>query len=170
MRTRWELTGLGSRVATRTFLIFAACLAIPAVLAALALNSFLTHEAQKRARDDLTIRAKSYGYLLFERIRDAEQEASRIADLVLTNSAAVEQYEKPASHRFRILDVQRLSGGPAAGASTELSLTSDASGEQPILTLTRSNGAASVTIRVQIDSAFLWNSEPIAAENTTLCV
>jgi diguanylate cyclase (GGDEF)-like protein len=168
MSARWELTGLGSRVATRTFLIFAACLAIPAVLAALALNSFMTQEAQVRARDDLTVRAKSYGYLLFERIGDAEQDASRVADLVLANATSVEQHEKAVSHRFRILDIQRLAGGLLA--STELTLISDASGAQPILTVTRSNGAASVTIRVQIDSAFLWNSEPIAAENTTLCV
>lgn len=170
MTTRWELTGLGSRVATRTFLIFAACLAIPALLAVLALNSFMTQEAQERARNDLTVRAKSYGYLLFERIKDAEQEANRIADLILAGAASIEKNETVASHRFRILDVQRHDAEHPAIASTELSLIDDASGAHPVLTLTRSNGASSITIRAQIDASYLWNSEPIAAENTVLCV
>jgi diguanylate cyclase (GGDEF)-like protein len=170
MRGRWELTGLGSRVATRTFLIFGACLSVPALCAALALNVFISKQAERRAHDELVSRAKDYGYLLFERLKDTDEDLNRAIDLVLEGKLSVEQLYAIPSKRFHIIDVATNSMDRAGAGSTHLEVVQDTHGSRPSLVLNRSNSRASLTVRAAIDPDYFWDTDVIASAAMGLCV
>jgi len=168
MRIQWQFVGLGSRVATRTFLIFAACLALPAIVAAFSLNTYISHQAERRAHDELLTRAKNYGFLLFERLKDTEEDLSHSADLLLDGKISIAQLYALNSKRFHVTSV--VNSAIAAPSNMSIQIESGPHGIRPTLLLTRANDRSSVAIRAEIDPDFLWDTDAVTNATVALCV
>ncbi|HEU4653826.1 MAG TPA: EAL domain-containing protein [Steroidobacteraceae bacterium] len=169
MRKGWELAGLGSRVATRTFLIFAACLSLPAIIAAIALNAYVSQQAERRAHEELLTRAKNFGFLLFERLKDTEEDLNHAADLVLAGKLSVEQLYALQSKRFHVTNVLTQSNA-STSASSRVEVIQEAGAAKPTILVTRANDRSSLTIHADIDPDYLWDTDAVASATVGLCV
>src|SRR3954470_7251819 len=132
MRSSWQFVGLGSRVATRTFLIFTACLSLPAIVAAFALNAYVSRQAEHRAHEELLTRAKNYGFLLFERLKDTEEDLGHSADLLLQGKLSSSQFYALTSKRFHVTRVTNAVGVADANSSA-VTLDGSNGGIRPVL-------------------------------------
>ncbi|MGH8185325.1 MAG: hypothetical protein ACREUC_02080, partial [Steroidobacteraceae bacterium] len=80
-----------TRVASRTFLLFALCVAAPIAIFSLVGYRMVTAELREHASENLRTAAKSYGLLIFSRLQQAQallrDEAERHIDGDLQESA-----------------------------------------------------------------------------------
>src|SRR5262245_41518220 len=116
MRRVGSLTGLTTRIATRTFLTFALCAGVPIAVSAFVSQRVVSGELRSVAADRLTHTSKSYGLLLFERIRQCDELLLRLAGLHLEGRLSADELRMFASRRIRIIELRteplRATGAP----------------------------------------------------------
>jgi len=161
--------GLGTRVAARTFALFCLCAIVPIVVSAIVADRIV----RTKLRDDAAIRlestSKSYGLLVFERLRQTDEALSELAAFGLAGRLPYEDIRTLRSSHFEVLDVVAHDATAAAGPgarSTTLSLH----GTQVRLTVIRAHGTRSLQITAAVDPSYLWNPDAVYLDSMHICV
>src|SRR5690349_24457169 len=107
--------GLGTRVAARTFALFCVCAIVPILVSAFVADRIVKTNLRDDAATRLERTSKSYGLLVFERLRQTDEALSELATLVLADKLPVNDIRSLRSSHFEVVDV-------AAGDASALAL------------------------------------------------
>jgi diguanylate cyclase (GGDEF)-like protein len=166
-----RLTGLTTRIATRTFLTFALCAGVPIVVSALVSQRVVSDELHSAAVDKLTQTSKSYGLLLFERLRQCDELLSRLASLHLEGRLSADELRTFTSRRVRIVDVRTASIRESAAPPARLRVLREPGREpQVALTAVLSNERETISITGVIAPEHLWDADAVELSGAQLCV
>ena len=77
--SRERFGGLGTRVAARTFALFCLCAVVPIVVSALVADRMVRTKLRNDAATRLESTSKSYGLLVFERLRQTDEALAEMA-------------------------------------------------------------------------------------------
>ena len=111
MKTRGvRFAGLGTRVAARTFALFCVCAIVPIVISAIIADRVVRTKLREEAASHLASTSKSYGLLMFERLRQTDEALAELATLGLEDQLALPQIRAFRSSHFEIVDV--VEAGP----------------------------------------------------------
>src|SRR6187401_496039 len=114
--------GLGTRVAARTFAMFCVCAIVPIVVSAIVADRIVTTKLRDDAATRLERTSKSYGLLVFERLRQTDEALTELAKLSLYDKLPIEDIRSLRSSRFQVIDV--IAEEPTAGAESHARPTS----------------------------------------------
>jgi diguanylate cyclase (GGDEF)-like protein len=161
--------GLGSRVAARTFALFCVCAIVPIVVSAIVADRMV----RTKLRDDATTRlertSKSYGLLVFERLRQTDEALTDLAALGLADKLRLEDIRALRSSHFEVVDVvadAAASTGGLAARQTALSLH----GTQVRLTVVQARGSRRLQITASVNPSYLWNPDAVYLDSMRICV
>jgi diguanylate cyclase (GGDEF)-like protein len=159
--------GLGSRVALRTFLLFAVCATAPVALFALLGHAFVRDEMRASAVALLENTSKRHGVLIYERLGEIARLAETLARLQLAGPAdgATDPFTES---RVRILSVRETHDTRRDERRVEI--VSTLNGPSVRLHLTRSGGGKTVEIVAEPVPEYLWDADASAIVDATLCV
>jgi diguanylate cyclase (GGDEF)-like protein len=166
---RSALTGLGTRVATRTFLTFALCAIAPIAVLAFISHRTVRDELQAVAVERLEQASKSYGLLIFERLRQTSELLTRLADAYLDGGGSLDDLRAFSSLRVRIVDAR---ADADADAATGLRLLMLPGNEQRsvAVSVTRTRGDARITLVGVVTPTHLWDADAVQLGDMELCV
>lgn len=177
MRVPASVTGLGTRVAMRTFALFCACAVVPIILSAVIADHAVSTELRKNAAADLTATGKSYGLLVFERLRETDEVVSNLAGLVLHRRMSAQDLYAFSSRRFRVVNVDTHSAigesTPAADDRNETQVRLLLSGKdhrEVRLAITTGDTHQQVTVTVALLDDYLWDTDALTLHSTEICV
>jgi diguanylate cyclase (GGDEF)-like protein len=161
--------GLGTLVAARTFALFCLCAIVPIVVSAIVADRIV----RTKLRDDAAIRlestSKSFGLLVFERLRQTDEALTDLAELGLAGRLAFDDIRSLRSSHFEVIDVvadDATSAARLGARPTSLSLH----GTQVRLTVIEARGSRSVRITATVDSSYLWNPDAVYLDSMRICV
>jgi diguanylate cyclase (GGDEF)-like protein len=163
------LHGLGTRVATRTFLTFALCAITPIALLAFISHQTVRDELRALAVERLAHTSKSYGLLIFERVRQSGELLTRLADAQLRGAGSVQDLRAFSSARVRIVDV-RTGADADAVAGMRLLILPGESERSIALSITRTQGDRRITLVGAITPEHLWDADAVQLGDIELCV
>jgi diguanylate cyclase (GGDEF)-like protein len=161
--------GLGTRVAARTFALFCLCAIVPIVVSAIVADRIVRTKLRDEAATRLESTSKSYGLLVFERLRQAEEALTELAVLGLTDRLPVEDIRSLRSSHFEVVDVVADHATSAAGPGarrTALSLH----GSQVRLTVVQARGPRRLQITAAVKPSYLWNADAVYLDSMRICV
>ena len=93
MKTRGvRFAGLGTRVAARTFALFCVCAIVPIVISAIIADRVVRTKLREEAASHLASTSKSYGLLVFERLRQTDEALAELATLGLEDQLALPRH------------------------------------------------------------------------------
>jgi diguanylate cyclase len=161
--------GLGSRIAARTFALFCLCAIVPIVVSAIVAGRMVSTKLRNEAANRLESTSKSYGLLVFERLRQTDEALTEIATLGLTGRLPLADIRSFRSSHFEVVDVvagDAVSGtGPVVRAAA-LSLH----GTQVRLTVVQQHGPQRLQITAAVEPSYLWNPDAVYLESLRICV
>lgn len=170
-RLRAAVAGLGGRVATRIFLLFALCALLPIALFAIVAQRTVSDELRELAATRLTQAGKAYGHLLFERLRQSEQLLSALAQAHLDNQLSAAGLRAFSSPRVRILDVQIGADVAPPASGSRLTVVRASDGEpQIVLSVSRATDQQWAMVTAAIRPEHLWDPDAVALAGASLCV
>jgi diguanylate cyclase (GGDEF)-like protein len=164
--------GLGTRVAARTFALFCLCAIVPIVMSAFVADRIVRTKLRDEAATRLVSTSKSYGLLVFERLRQTDESLSGIAALVLADRLPLADIRSFRSSHFEVVDVVSVVADVATSAAakdarpTRLSLH----GTQVRLTVLLEHGTRRLSITAALDPAYLWNPDAVNLDSMRICV
>ncbi|MGH8174657.1 MAG: putative bifunctional diguanylate cyclase/phosphodiesterase [Steroidobacter sp.] len=170
---RSAFTGLGTRVATRTFLTFGLCALIPIALSALISHRVVSDELRGLAAARLMQASKAYGLLVYERLRQNEELLTRLARIHLEGNLSAAELREFESERVRIIDVRTEAMNDSADPRSAFGLfiLREQNGEpQVALTASLANEERRLTVTGVIASGHLWNADALEIPGAQLCV
>ena len=181
MVSRGSFSGLGTRVAVRTYLMFCLCAGVPIVISTVIGYRIVTAKLQEHAASRLMETSKSYGLLVFERLRAADEMLFELADLHLRGNAPAPDLSGVGFRHFRFIDVDSaaLSDEPPRSADAlisdrtdrvSLSLHKAEAGSSVWLTVSRRAGTRQVRMTGALLDAYLWDADAITLNSTQICV
>jgi len=160
--------GLGSRVALRTFLLFAVCAMAPVALFALLGHAFVRDEMRAAAVAQLESTSKRHGVLIYERLNEVSRQLDELARRRLGAGATQEEPERFTDARFSIISLRDSPAEPRPGRRLEIVTTPH--GAAVRIHLTRSVGDRAVEIVGEPRPDYLWNADASGIPEATLCV
>jgi diguanylate cyclase (GGDEF)-like protein len=162
--------GLGTRVAARTFALFCVCAIVPIVVSALVAERMVRNKLRNDAATRLENTSKSYGLLVFERLRQTDETLAEMASLGLAGRLTLEDIRSFSSAHFKVVDAL----ADAATASDRMPLNRAAAltlqGNEVRLTVLKDQGPRRLRITAALDSAYLWNPDAVYLDATRICV
>ncbi|HEY7640761.1 MAG TPA: EAL domain-containing protein [Steroidobacteraceae bacterium] len=161
MAQRVRFAGLGTRVAARTFALFCLCAIVPIVISATFADRIVRAKLRDDAARQLASTSKSYGLLVFERLRQTEEALADLATLGMAERLSQDDIRAYKSSHFRVVDVS-----DGATRASALSLQ----GTEVRLTVFRQSGAHSVQITAALDDSYLWSADAVYLDGMQLCV
>ena len=167
-----RLTGLTTRIATRTFLTFALCAGVPIALSTYVSQRAVSDELRLLAVERLTQASKSYGLLLFERLRQSDELLSRLARMHVEGRLSAQELRAFASKRMRIIDVQTAPMHEAGALSSARLTVLREPGRQPQVAVTAvvKNGRQGLAVTGVIAPDHLWDADAVELAGAQLCV
>src|SRR5512134_562790 len=102
---RVRFAGLGTRVAARTFALFCLCAIVPIVVSAIVADGIVRTKLRDDAATRLESTSKSYGLLVFERLRQTDEALTDLAMLGLAGRLPLEDIRSVGSSHFEIVEV-----------------------------------------------------------------
>jgi diguanylate cyclase (GGDEF)-like protein len=153
--------GFETRVASRTFLLFALCVAAPIALFSLVGYRMVTAELHEHASESLRSAAKSYGLLIFSRLQTARTLTQSIAERHLADDAPADALPGTVLGPVTIVRVEN-NPGPALRFEPERSVVE--------LSAAVAGRGRALTVVARIDPAFLWDHDAVAMPFEALCV
>ncbi len=171
-RLGYRLTGLTTRIATRTFLTFALCAGVPIALSAYVSQRAVSDELRLLALERLTQASKSYGLLLFERLRQSDELLSRLARMHVEGRLSAQELRAFASKRMRIIDVRTAPMHEAGALSSARLTVLREAGRQPQVAVTAvvKNGRQGLAVTGVIAPDHLWDADAVELAGAQLCV
>lgn len=180
MASHTSFTGLGTRVAVRTFLMFCACAVVPSLLVTTLGYRIVSASFHEQADNRLHDATKAYGLLLFERLRQADELLYELAGAALKDELGANQLTRFESSRLRIVDITTMTDDAnpvtdvsgATDAKDSLVLSTQKIGQEPEVSLTikRSDGVRTVSIVGALQNDYLWDNDAILLSQAQLCV
>jgi len=161
--------GLGTRVAARTFALFCLCAIVPIVVSAIVADRIVKTKLRDDAATRLVSTSKSYGLLVFERLRQTDEALSGIAALGLADKLPLADIRSFRSSHFEVVDVVVGDATSAAGPDARPTMLS-LHGTQVRLTVVLERGPRRLRITAALDSAYLWNPDAVYLESMRICV
>src|SRR5689334_10511324 len=113
-RSSKRFGGLGTRVAARTFAMFCLCAIVPIVVSAVVADRVVRTKLREDAATRLERTSKSYGLLVFERLRQTDEALTELATLGLDDKLPIEDIRSLRSSRFQVVNV--VADEPISGA------------------------------------------------------
>jgi diguanylate cyclase (GGDEF)-like protein len=161
--------GLGTRVAARTFALFCVCAIVPIVVSAVVADRIVRTKLRDDAATRLERTSKSYGLLVFERLRQTDEALTELAALGLSDRLTVEDIRSLRSSHFEVVDVATedtaLVGAPAA-RPVSLSLQ----GTEVRLTVVQARGPRKLQITAAVEPSFLWDPDAVYLDSMRICI
>src|SRR5690349_13622031 len=142
--------GLGTRVAARTFALFCVCAIVPILVSAFVADRIVKTKLRDDAATRLERTSKSYGLLVFERLRQTDEALTEVAALGLADKLPVEDIRSLHSSHFEVVDVVADNAATPAGPGarpTALSLN----GTQVRITVVQARGPRRLIITAAVD-------------------
>ncbi len=161
--------GLGTRVAARTFALFCLCAIVPIVVSAIVADRIVRTKLRDDAATRLVSTSKSYGLLVFERLRQTDEALSGIAALGLADKLPLADIRSFRSSHFEVVDVVADDATSAAGPDARPIMLS-LHGTQVRLTVVLERGSRRLRITAALDSAYLWNPDAVYLDSMRICV
>ena len=161
--------GLGTRVAARTFALFCLCAIVPIVLSAIVADRIVRTKLRDDAAARLESTSKSYGLLVFERLRQTDEALTEVAALGLNDRLAVADIRSLRSSHFEILDVVVDDGKSATGPDARATAVS-LQGKQVRLIVSQARGPRRLRITAAVDPSYLWNPDAVYLDSMRICV
>ena len=161
--------GLGTRVAARTFVLFCLCAIVPIVVSAIVADRIVRTKLRSDAATRLESTSKSYGLLVFERLRQTDEALADIAALGLADRLPLDDIRSLRSSHFEVVDVIADTATPAPGPEVRPALLS-LNGTQVRLTVVQHRGSRSLQITAAVNPAYLWNPDAVYLDSMRLCV
>jgi GAF domain-containing protein len=161
--------GLGTRVAARTFALFCLCAIVPIVVSAIVADRIVRTKLREDAATRLESTSKSFGLLVFERLRQTEEALTEVAALGLADRLPFEDIRSLRSSHFEVVDVvadDATSATRSGARRTALSLH----GTQVRLTVIQARGSRRLQITAAVDPAYLWNPDAVYRDSMRICV
>jgi diguanylate cyclase (GGDEF)-like protein len=161
--------GLGTRVAARTFALFCLCAIVPIVVSAIVADRIVRTKLRDDAATRLVSTSKSYGLLVFERLRQTDEALSGIAALGLAGKLPLADIRSFRSSHFEVVDVVADDATSAAGADARPIMLS-LHGKEVRLTVVLERGPRRLRVTATLDSAYLWNPDAVYLDSMRICV
>jgi diguanylate cyclase (GGDEF)-like protein len=161
--------GLGTRVAARTFALFCVCAIVPIVVSAIVADRIVKTKLRDDAATRLVSTSKSYGLLVFERLRQTDDALSGIAALGLAGKLPLADIRSFRSSHFEVVDVVADDTASAAAPGARPTMLS-LHGTQVRLTVVLERGPGRLRITAALDSAYLWNPDAVYLDSMRICV
>lgn len=164
--------GFETRVASRTFLLFALCVAAPIALFSLVGYRMVTAELHEHASENLRSAAKSYGLLIFSRLQQAQALVQSVADRHLARDLQEDALRGAALGPVTIVRAERNPAADELDSSLAPALRVNRVGERSVveLSVTVVGRGRALTVVGQVDPAFLWDHDAVAVPFEALCV
>ena len=161
---RVRFAGLGTRVAARTFALFCLCAIVPIVISAIVADRVVRTKLRAEAASHLESTSKSYGLLVFERLRQTDEALADLATLALNDRLALDDVRSFRSSHFEVVDV--IADPAPAARRVSLSLH----GKDVRVTAIESSGPRRLQVTAQLDPSYLWNADAVYLEAMRICV
>jgi diguanylate cyclase (GGDEF)-like protein len=161
--------GLGTRVAARTFALFCLCAIVPIVVSAIVADRIVSSKLRDDAAARLVSTSKSYGLLVFERLRQTEEALSGIAALGLAGKLPLADIRSFRSSHFEVVDVVADDATSAAGADLRPAVLS-LHGSRVRITVVMERGPRRLRITAAPNTAYLWNPDAVHRNSMRICV
>ena len=161
--------GLGTRVAARTFALFCLCAIVPIVVSAIVADRIVKTKLRDDAATRLVSTSKSYGLLVFERLRQTDEALSGIAALGLADKMPLADIRSLRSSHFEVVDVVADDATSAAGPVARPTMLS-LHGTQVRLTVVLERGPRRLSITAALYPAYLWNPDAVYLDSMRICV
>ena len=160
--------GLGTRVAARTFALFCVCAIVPIVVSAIVADRIVTTKLRDDAATRLERTSKSYGLLVFERLRQTDEALTELAALALADRLPLDDIRSLRSSHFEVVDV--VNEAPSAGATAERPAALSLHGTDVRLTVVQSRGPRTIQITANVDPSYLWDPDAVYLDSMRICV
>ena len=152
--------GLGTRVAARTFALFCLCAIVPIVVSAIVADRIVRTKLRDDAATHLESTSKSYGLLVFERLRQTDEALTELAALGLEDRLALEDIRSLRSSHFEVVDVVADDAISACAAPVARPTALSLQGTQVRLTVVQARGPRRLQITAAVDPSYFWNPTP----------
>jgi diguanylate cyclase (GGDEF)-like protein len=166
-RERARFAGLGTRVAARTFFLFCLCAIVPIVISALVADRVVRTKLRQEAASELESTSKSYGLLVFERLRQTDEALTELATQGAAQRLSRDDIYAFKSSHFRVVEVRDAAAAATAG-EREVSLSLQ--GKEVRLTVSARSGTHGVRITAALQDSYLWNADAVYRDEMRLCV
>ncbi len=167
--SRERFGGLGTRVAARTFALFCLCAIVPIVVSALVADRMVRTKLRNDAATRLESTSKSYGLLVFERLRQTDEALAEIASLGLADRLTLDDIRTFRSAHFKVVNaVSEAAADDRMPLNRAASLTLH--GTEVRLTVIRDQGSRRLQITAALDSSYLWNPDAVYLDATRICI
>jgi diguanylate cyclase (GGDEF)-like protein len=160
--------GLGTRVAARTFTLFCVCAIVPIVVSAIVADRIVTTKLRDDAATRLERTSKSYGLLVFERLRQTDEALTELAALALADRLPLDDIRSLRSSHFEVVDV--VNDAPSAGATAGRPAALSLHGTDVRLTVVQSRGPRTIQITANVDPSYLWDPDAVYLDSMRICV
>jgi len=161
--------GLGTRVAARTFALFCVCAIVPILVSAIVADRIVSTRLRDDAATRLERTSKSYGLLVFERLRQTDEALTELATLGLGDRLSLEDIRSLRSSHFEVVDVIAGDASPTGAPDARLtSLSLD--GTRVMLTVLHARGTRTMQITAAVHPSFLWDPDAVYLDSMRICV
>src|SRR5262245_42382095 len=165
-----RFAGLGTRVAARTFALFCLCAIVPIVVSALVADRMVRSKLRNDAATRLETTSKSYGLLVFERLRQTDEALAEIASLGLAGRLTLDDIRTFHSAHFKVVSAALAAAQASARLPPNRAATLTLHGTEVHLTVIQDNGPRRLQITATMDSAYLWSPDAVYLDATRICV
>jgi diguanylate cyclase (GGDEF)-like protein len=165
-----RFAGLGTRVAARTFALFCLCAIVPIVISAVVADRMVRTKLREDAALGLASTSKSYGLLVFERLRQTDEALAELATLGLERRLALADIRSFSSSHFAVVDVAADVPAPLHRDRIERRASLSLHGNEVRLTVFEQRGASSLQITAALQGSYLWNADAVYLDAMRICV
>ena len=160
---RLRFAGLGTRVAARTFALFCLCAIVPILISAIVADRIVRTQLRDDAMSRLDSISKSFGLLVFERLKQTDEALAELATLAAQERLTLDDIRSFRSSHFQVVEVSE-----AATAADSISLTLHDS--QVRLIVVRKSGSRTLQITAAVQESYLWNADAVNLQEMQICV
>jgi diguanylate cyclase (GGDEF)-like protein len=165
-----RFAGLGTRVAVRTFLLFGLCAIVPIAASAIVADRIVRTKLRNDAATRLESTSKSYGLLVFERLRQTDEALAEIAALALADRLPLDDVRAFRSSHFRVVDVVSDSGTSADHSPLLRQATLTLQGTEVRVMVSKNSGPRRLQVTAAVDPSYLWNPDAVNLGSMRICV
>ena len=166
-------TGLQTRVANRTFLLFVLCAALPTLIFAGLGYRMVSSELRQHAAQRMVSSSKVYGLLLYARLREADATLTALAEEHLQRNLPLDNIRHFATEAVRVVTVESRRLPPNHVPATRprtLQFRSEQGIRQVQIKLTLQRDGRELTLVGELGPEFLWDADAVELQGASLCV